>query len=61
MIGLEVERVEDKGKKLAPYVIAKVVDAKQHPNADRLRVCMVEPATACPPGRLRRAQRALPA
>ena len=42
MIGLEVESVEDKGKALAPYVIAKVVDAKQHPNADRLRVCMVD-------------------
>ena len=42
MIGLEVESVEDKGKLLAPYVIAKVVEAKQHPNADRLRVCMVD-------------------
>ncbi len=42
MIGLEVEGVEDKGKALAPYVIAKVVEAKQHPNADRLRVCMVD-------------------
>ncbi len=42
MIGLEVESVEDKGKPLAPYVIAKVTEAKQHPNADRLRVCMVD-------------------
>src|SRR6188472_1829275 len=42
MIGLEVESVEDKSKALAPYVIAKVVDAKQHPNADRLRVCLVD-------------------
>jgi phenylalanyl-tRNA synthetase beta chain len=42
MIGLEVEAVEDKGKQLAPYVIARVVEAKQHPNADRLRVCMVD-------------------
>jgi phenylalanyl-tRNA synthetase beta chain len=42
MIGLEVESVEDKGKALAPYVIAKVVEARQHPNADRLRVCMVD-------------------
>src|SRR6185312_9442791 len=42
MIGLEVESVEDKGKALAPYVIAKVTEAKQHPNADRLRVCMVD-------------------
>ena len=42
MIGLEVESVEDRGKMLAPYVIARVVEAKQHPNADRLRVCMVD-------------------
>src|SRR5579863_8665378 len=42
MIGLEVERIEDKAKQFAPFVIARVVDAKQHPNADRLRVCMVD-------------------
>jgi phenylalanyl-tRNA synthetase beta chain len=42
MIGLEVERVEDKGKMLAPYVIGNVVSAERHPNADRLRVCMVD-------------------
>src|ERR1700735_812210 len=48
MIGLEVERVEDKGTALAPFVIARVVDAKQHPNADRLRVCMVDTGTGEP-------------
>jgi len=42
MIGLEVEKLEDKATLLAPYVIARVVEAKQHPNADRLRVCMVD-------------------
>src|ERR1700679_1532654 len=42
MIGLEVERIEDKATLFAPFVIARVVDAKQHPNADRLRVCMVD-------------------
>jgi phenylalanyl-tRNA synthetase beta chain len=42
MIGLEVEGVEDKGRMLSPYVIAKVTEAKQHPNADRLRICMVD-------------------
>jgi len=42
MIGLEVERIEDKGKQLAPFVIARVVECKPHPNADRLRVCMVD-------------------
>src|ERR1700723_1380632 len=42
MIGLEVERIEDKATLFAPFVIARVTDAKQHPNADRLRVCMVD-------------------
>jgi len=42
MIGLEVERIEDKAKLFAPFVIARVAEAKQHPNADRLRVCMVD-------------------
>lgn len=41
-IGLEVEEVEDKAKLLAPYVIAYVISAEQHPNADRLRVCKVD-------------------
>jgi phenylalanyl-tRNA synthetase beta chain len=42
MIGLEVEKVEDKGRALAPFSIARVISAEQHPNADRLRVCMVD-------------------
>ena len=42
MIGLEVERVEDKARRCAPFVIANVISAEQHPNADRLRVCMVD-------------------
>ncbi|WP_316213872.1 phenylalanine--tRNA ligase subunit beta [Bradyrhizobium sp. SZCCHNR2032] len=42
MIGLEVEHLEDKAKLLAPFTIARVVSAEQHPNADRLRVCMVD-------------------
>ena len=42
MIGLEVENVEDKAALLAPFVIASVVSAEKHPNADRLRVCMVD-------------------
>jgi phenylalanyl-tRNA synthetase beta chain len=48
MIGLEVERVEDRAKMLAPFVIASVISAEQHPNADRLRVCMVDPGTGKP-------------
>ena len=43
MIGLEVELVEDPSKAFAPFRIARVVSAEKHPNADRLRVCMVDP------------------
>jgi phenylalanyl-tRNA synthetase beta chain len=42
MIGLEVENIEDKAKALKAFTIAKVISAEQHPNADRLRVCMVD-------------------
>ena len=48
MIGLEVERIEDKAKLFAPFVIARVTEAKQHPNADRLRVCMVDTGSGAP-------------
>ena len=48
MIGLEVERVEDKAKVYAPFIVARVTEAKQHPNADRLRVCMVDTGSGDP-------------
>ena len=48
MIGLEVERVEDKAALLKPFVIANVISAEKHPNADRLRVCMVDIGTGQP-------------
>jgi phenylalanyl-tRNA synthetase beta chain len=41
-IGLEVEGVEDRAAALAPFVTARVIEAVQHPNADRLRVCRVD-------------------
>ncbi len=41
-IGLEVEGVEDRGAALAPFTVAYVVKAEQHPNADKLRVCIVD-------------------
>ena len=41
-IGLELEGVEDPGAALAPFRIAQVTEAVQHPNADRLRVCTVD-------------------
>ena len=42
MIGLDVENVEDHAALLKPFVIANVLSAEKHPNADRLRVCMVD-------------------
>src|SRR5215471_8500789 len=48
MIGLEVENVADRGKMLAPFTIARVISAQQHPNADRLRVCMVDTGAGDP-------------
>ena len=41
-IGLELEAVEDRAAPLAPFRIARVVEAVQHPNADRLRACRVD-------------------
>lgn len=48
MIGLEVENVADRGEMLAPFTIARVISADQHPNADRLRVCMVDTGAGDP-------------
>jgi len=41
-IGLELEEVVDQASDLAAFTVGYVVDAKQHPNADRLRVCTVD-------------------
>ena len=41
-IGLEVEDVKNPAEKLKGFVIAKVLKAEQHPNADKLRVCQVD-------------------
>ncbi|MDB5494522.1 MAG: pheT [Phenylobacterium sp.] len=42
MAGLEVEHVEDPAAKFGQFSVAKIVEAVQHPNADRLRVCQVD-------------------
>lgn len=46
MLGLEVESVEDRGAALRPFTVAHVVSAEPHPDADRLRVCVVDTGTA---------------
>ncbi len=41
-IGLELESVTDPGQALRPFRVARIVEAVQHPNADRLRACTVD-------------------
>ncbi len=41
-IGLEVEKVEPVKNELSDFVIAKIVKAEKHPNADRLKLCHVD-------------------
>ncbi|MDQ2953625.1 MAG: phenylalanine--tRNA ligase subunit beta [Pseudomonadota bacterium] len=48
MIGLEVESVEDKAAAFAPFTIARVISAEKHPNADKLKVCMVDIGSGAP-------------
>jgi len=48
MIGLEVESVADRGKMLSSFTIARVISAEPHPNADRLRVCLVDAGAGDP-------------
>ena len=41
-IGLEVEEVVNKAADLEPFTVAYVVEARPHPDADRLQVCTVD-------------------
>src|ERR1700744_2931286 len=41
-IGLEVETVEDAGARLKDFTVAHVISAEKHPNADKLKLCMVD-------------------
>jgi phenylalanyl-tRNA synthetase beta chain len=41
-LGLEVEQVTDRSRALAPFIVAHVVKAERHPNADKLQVCTVD-------------------
>ncbi len=40
-LGLEVEGIENPAETLGAFRICRVIEAVQHPNADRLRVCRV--------------------
>ena len=45
MVGLEVEKVEDQAQLVKDFVIGHIVDAKPHPDADRLKVLKVQTGT----------------
>ncbi|KZK94710.1 Phenylalanine--tRNA ligase beta subunit [Pseudovibrio sp. Ad46] len=42
LIGLEVEEISNPADRLGTFKIARVLEAEQHPNADRLRVLKVD-------------------
>ncbi len=44
MIGLEVEGIENPAEKFAAFKSARVIEAKPHPDADKLQLCRVETA-----------------
>ena len=41
-IGLEVEKVEPIKNELSDFIVAKIIKAEKHPNADRLKLCHVD-------------------
>lgn len=47
-IGLEVEGIEDPAERLAGFLIAEVLSAKPHPDADKLQVLMVNTGSGEP-------------
>ena len=47
-IGLEVEGVENQSSELDKFIVAKILKAEKHPDADRLRVCDVDTGTGDP-------------
>jgi phenylalanyl-tRNA synthetase beta chain len=42
MLGHDVEAIEHRGAALEPFTVASVVSAERHPNADRLKLCIVD-------------------
>jgi len=42
MLGHDIEGVENRAEALEPFTVASVVSAERHPNADRLKVCLVD-------------------
>lgn len=42
MIGLEVEKIEDKSENLKDFEVAQIIEASPHPDADKLQICKVK-------------------
>ena len=47
-IGLEVEEVTALGEGLEHVVVARIISAERHPEADRLQICQVDAGLAEP-------------
>jgi phenylalanyl-tRNA synthetase beta chain len=48
MAGLEVEETNPVAPEFSGVVVAHIISAEQHPNADKLRVCMVDTGASAP-------------
>ena len=42
MIGLELEEIVDRSAGLAGFVVGRLVEVRDHPNADKLKLCTVD-------------------
>lgn len=42
MLGLEVDSVATRARGLEEFTVARVIEARKHPNADRLKLCRLE-------------------
>ena len=41
-IGIEVEKVEPIKNEFSDFIVAKIIKSEKHPNADRLKLCVVD-------------------
>jgi phenylalanyl-tRNA synthetase beta chain len=46
MLGHDIDAVENRAAGLEPFSVASVISAERHPNADRLKVCLVDTGKA---------------
>ncbi len=42
MLGLEVETIDNTAEKLSPFLIGQIKRVEPHPNADRLKLCIID-------------------